>query len=347
MPRVTCPNRVLIRLAMAWGCMPGIPGLYGLPAAAEAAVAVAKSSVRVTPLVSDMPGACGIAASGNGQTVYCIDEERRAVVSVDAFAPGRRRDVVAPAADHLPMPVAVGCLPGDLLALVCRRGDEWTMQTHRIRPGEAADPVDPLQTLAIGRAGGSGCSPGIAVSRCRDWLAVVGIQPPVAPVLRAVFARAVLRPLSDAGCPAVASGGRPVAIAVSAADEMVILDAPDAAAPATVSFHGPTGRELLRLETGLTNVRGAACARDGSALWVLAGRDDSADQPQGLWRLDAVLRDGRQAVRPECVAQIEEPRAIAAVSDRSVVVVHGTARRKIVRIDPHDDTLKNQEKIAP
>ncbi len=307
-----------------------------LACAACRAVAGPEFPVTVTTLVTDMPAAGDLAVSANGQTVYGIDEERRAVVSFDPFEPGRRRDVVAPAAEGLPVPVAVGCLPGDLLAVVCRQGDEWTVRTHRIRPGVAADPAESLQRLTIGRAGGSAPAVGVAVSRSRDWLAVVGIPPPVAPVLRAVFAGAGVRPVSDAGWPVVAAGSRPLAIAVSPADEMVLLDATDAAAPAAVSFHGPTGRELLRLDTGLRHVRGVAFGRDGAALWVIAGSPDSGDQPEGLWRLDAVLRDGRQAIRPTCVARLVAPRSIVAVSERSVVVGHGDPRRTIVRVDLDD-----------
>lgn len=324
-----------------------MPGLHAFGEALGATDPVPGSPAIVTTLATDVPGAGDLTASINGQTVYCIDEERRTVVSLDPRGAGRHRDVVAPAAEDLPTPVAVGCLPGDLLALVCRQGDEWTVRTHRIRPGVAADPAEPVHTLFVGRAGGEIASVDLAVGRSRDWLAVVGIPPPVVPVLRGVFAGSSMRQLSDEGWPAVAAGNRPLAIAVSPADEMVLLEATDANASATVSFHGPAGRELLRLDTGLKHVRGVACARDGSALWVIAGPAEAADQPGGLWRLDAVLRDGRQAVRPVCLAPLEEPRAIAAVSDQAVVVVHGTTRRTIVRIDSSDTTTTHQEAITP
>jgi hypothetical protein len=84
----------------------------------------------------------------------------------------------------------------------------------------------------------------------------------------------------------------------------------------------------------LADVRGAAFARDGSSLWVIAG-DVGGDgrQPAGLWRLDAVIREGSQAVRPTCVVRLADPLAVAAVSDNSLVVVHGTLPRTISRID--------------
>jgi hypothetical protein len=347
MPPISTANRPSIMLMVARVCAAVMPGLHAFAPAFGATDPLPGSPASVTTLSTDVSGAGDLAASINGQTVYCIDEARRAVVALDPFGAGRHRDVVAPAADDLPTPVAVGCLPGDLLALVCRRGDEWTVRTHRIRPGVAADPAEPVQTLAVGRAGGEIASVDLAVGRSRDWLAVVGIPLPVAPVLRAMFAGASMRPLSDEGWPAVTTGSRPLAIAVTPAEEIVLLEATDAAGSAAVSFHGPAGRELLRLDTGLQHVRGVACARDGSALWVITGPSEAANRPGGLWRLDAVLRDGRQAVRPVCLAMLEEPRAIAAVSDRSVVVVHGTARRTIVRIDSSDGTTTRQETITP
>ncbi|MGI9178732.1 MAG: hypothetical protein ACR2IT_12860, partial [Pirellulales bacterium] len=206
---MACTSRPLLGtsiIALALACA-------ACRAGAGPAVAGAEFPAIVTTLVTDMPAAGGLAVSANGQTVYGIDEERRAVVSFDPFAAGRRRDVVAPAADGLPVPVAVGCMPGDLLAVVCRNGDEWSVRTHRIRPGAAADPAEPLQRLTIGRAGGTAPAVGVAVSRSRDWLAIVGLPPPVAPVLRAVFAGAGVRPVSEVGCPVVAAGSRPLAIA--------------------------------------------------------------------------------------------------------------------------------------
>jgi hypothetical protein len=65
-------------------------------------------------------------------------------------------------------------------------------------------------------------------------------------------------------------------------------------------------------------------------------------QPAGLWRLDAVFREGRQAVRPTCVVPLAEPHAVAAVSDRSLVVVHGVRPRALSRIDVTDANLADE-----
>jgi hypothetical protein len=114
----------------------------------------------------------------------------------------------------------------------------------------------------------------------------------------------------------------------------VTLEASGPRAVASLVSTGHGGRELLRLDTGLTDVRGVAFARDGSSLWVIAGEvEGDGRQPAGLWRLDAVIREGSQAVRPTCVARLADPRAVVAVSDHSLVVVHGTQPRTISRID--------------
>jgi hypothetical protein len=112
---------------------------------------------------------------------------------------------------------------------------------------------------------------------------------------------------------------------------------------------GHGGRELLRLDTGLADVRGVAFARDGSSLWVIAGEvEGDGRQPAGLWRLDAVIREGSQAVRPTCVARLADPLAVAAVSDNSLVVVHGTQPRTISRIDmTADDVADVADMVDP
>ena len=293
-----------------------------------------RETFSVTPLAAEVSFG-PLAASGNGQTVYGIDESRRAVVAIDPVASGRRRDAIAPAGSGVPAPVLVGCIPGELLAVVSRAGDEWSLRTFRVVPAAASDPRAPVQTVRIGRAGGPAASAGLAVSLSRDWLAVAGLPAPLPPVVRAVFAGAGVRPLSAEECPVIPGGRSVVAAAVSPADELVLIDtAIEGAGSAAVSFHGASGREILRLDTGLFNVRGAAFGRGDGVLWLIADEATLVGQPAGLWRLDAVLRDRRQAARAVCVARLAAPRGIACVSDRSVVVAHAGAKPGLVRIDP-------------
>lgn len=306
----------------------------------------AADSATVVPLLDELVAAGPLAVSANGQTAYVVDESRRVIVGFDPFDPTRRRDAIGPAADTEPVPIAVAGLPGDLLAVVGRAGDAWSLGTYRVRPGDAARAAEPLQRLAIGRATAADVRVGVAVSRARDWFAVAGLPEGLPPVVRAVFAGAGVRPLSDAGCPPGMDGARPVAIAVSPADEVVLFEATTPAGPATLAYHGPGGRELLRLDTGLADVRGATCSPGDGTLWVIAGA--AADrQPDGLWRLDAVMRRRRQAVQPVLVARLTDPRFLVGVSERSLVVVHGGERRQVVRIDPHPTTTERAEPPEP
>ena len=286
----------------------------------------------VVPLQIEAGGISRLATSSNGQTVYGIDESRRSVVAIDPFAVGRCREVIGTALDGRPHPVSLAALPGDIVAVVCRADDTWSLRTYRTRPGESVDATQPLQEVILGCGDGPETA-AMAVSRTRDWFAVVGLPPPLSPVVRAAFAGPGVRRRPDESS-AGGSGGRPVAVAVGPADELVTLEASGPRAAASLVSTGHGGRELLRLDTGLADVRGVAFARDGSSLWVIAGEvQGDGRQPAGLWRIDAVIREGRQAVRPTCVARLADPLAVAAVSDHSLVVVHGTQPRTISRID--------------
>ena len=301
-------------------------------ATAGSALMAGSPGPSVTPLEIEAEGISALATSLNGQTVYGIDESRRAIVAIEPVAGGRRRDVVAPAAEPRTHPVSLAALPGDIVAVVCRADDTWSLLTYRTRPGESVDAAEPLQEVLLGRGDAPGTA-AMAVSRTRDWFAVVGLPPSLPPVVRAAFAGPRVRRHRDDPSSG-GSGGRPIAVAVGPADELVTLEASDRKAIASLVSTGHGGRELLRLDTGLADVRGAAFARDGSSLWVIAG-DVGGDgrQPAGLWRLDAVIREGSQAVRPTCVVRLADPVAVAAVSDNSFVVVHGTLPRTISRID--------------
>jgi hypothetical protein len=299
---------------------------------AAACSTLGAGSVDVVPLQIEAGGISRLATSSNGQTVYGIDESRRSVVAIDPFAVGRCREVIGTALDGRPHPVSLAALPGDIVAVVCRADDTWSLRTYRTRPGESVDATQPLQEVILGCGDGPETA-AMAVSRTRDWFAVVGLPPPLSPVVRAAFAGPGVRRRPDESS-AGGSGGRPVAVAVGPADELVTLEASGPRAAASLVSTGHGGRELLRLDTGLADVRGVAFARDGSSLWVIAGEvQGDGRQPAGLWRIDAVIREGRQAVRPTCVARLADPLAVAAVSDHSLVVVHGTQPRTISRID--------------
>lgn len=310
---------------------------------AAACSTVGAGPVTVTPLEIEAGGISGLATSPNGQTVFGIDESRRSVVAIEPFVGGRRRDVVTPAAEGRPQPVSLTALPGDIIAVVCRSGDDWSLQTYRARPGEPADPAQPLQEVPLGRGDGPE-TVAMAASRIRSWFAVTGLPPPHPPVMRMAFAGPGVRRRPDEPR-AGGAASRPVAVAVGPADELVTIEAVVHEGTASLVSAGHGGRELLRLDTGLADVRGVAFARDGSSLWVITGAvAGRVPQPAGLWRLDAVFRDDRQAVRPTCVAPLDDPQALAAVSDRSLVVVHGPPPRTISRIEVTADNAVDPQK---
>ena len=303
---------------------------------------VGAGSADVVPLEIEAGGISRLATSPNGQIVFGIDEVRGSVVAIEPFVGGRRRDVVAPAAEGRPHPVSLIALPGDIVAVVCRSADDWSLRTYRARPGEPADAARPLQEVLLGRGDGPETVT-MAASRIRGWFAVAGLPPPHPPVMRMAFAGPGVRRRPDEPR-AGGAASRPVAVAIGPADELVTIEAAAHEGTASLVSTGHGGRELLRLETGLADVRGVAFARDGSSLWVIAGAVAGPDpQLAGLWRLDAVFHDDRQAVRPTCVAPLDDPQALAAVSDRSLVVVQGSQPRTISRIELTADTVVDPE----
>jgi hypothetical protein len=268
-------------------CRTAIAAALALSGAVREIVACAAEGTTVSPVAAGLPIG-PLAASGNGQTVYGVDESRRAVVAFDPRDPERRRDAIGPAGAGVPAPVVVGCLPGDLLAVVVRAGEEWSLRTYRVAPGRPADPAAPVQAVRIGRAAGMTPTAGVAVSQSRDWLAVAGLPEPLPPVVRAVFAGAGVRPLSADECPAVPAERRVVAVAVSPADELVLVDAPtQEVGPVAIAFHNAAGREILRLDTGLANVRGAAFGRGDGTLWLIVVAQGGAKP--GLVRVDPAI----------------------------------------------------------
>jgi hypothetical protein len=315
-------------------------------AAAPPPLVVASESASVTVLVDDVPGAGDVAAPPTGQTLYVIDEDGHGVVAVDPFDPGRRWMAVAAArtaspADRSPVPTAIGCIDSATLALACRLGNQWVLRTHRLKPpGSAADPAAPLQSLSLGTAApaDSPAAVQLAVSHSRNWLVVAGLPAPLPAVTRAAIEGARLAAASPRHCPEIPSALRPAAVSVSPLDELVLFVAPGAggsAAETFLSFHSPLGpQRLLHVATGLTNVRDAAFCRGDGSLWVVAGEKGSETQPEGLWRIDAVMREFRQAVQAVCVAKLPAPRSVVCLSERAIVVTHGTGPRRVVRIDP-------------
>jgi hypothetical protein len=276
-----------------------------------------------------------LAATANGQTIAASDESRRSITAFDASRPDARRVLVGPAAADAAAFVAVGYLTGDVVAAVCRAGDEWSLCTYRTAPDGPVEAGSPLQRIPIGTGSGSSEQVDLAVSHARGWLAVTGLPAPLPPVLRAAVAGVRVGPLTDRGCPGLAADVVPVASAVSPADELVlVLRSARAEEPRAtgeeVAFYDLLGRELLRLPTGLAGIRGIEFGRGDQVLWAAAAGPGRS----GLWRLDAALADGRQMIRPALVAPLESPRDLVACSPRAIVVVSGGSAGRVALIDP-------------
>jgi hypothetical protein len=277
-----------------------------------------------------------LATTANGQTIYVIDGPRKAIVSFDPTRPARRQDVVGPAAATEPDFIAIGYLAGDVVAVVCRRDDEWSLRSYRLEPARPVDAAVPLQEFSIGTASGSSQGVDIAVSHARGWLAITGLPPPLPPVLRAAVAGVRVGPLSDRSCPAPAAGLRPIAAAVSPADELVLMLRPepaDADAPPNdlLSFYNTTGRETLCLSSGIGATLGLDFDPRAGTLFAVG---TGADGAQGVWRLDATIVAGRQAIRARLLSSLEQPRDLVYASPRAIIVMHGEKADIVTSIDP-------------
>lgn len=301
------------------------------------------SEPSLNPLIDDVPTLTSLATPASGQTVYCLDGASAAVLAVDPRAPDRHRTAVA-AATTGPRPLAIACLDSSTLAVLCAEGHVWSLRTWRVHSDRAADPAVPLQSLPLGTATEPAPTvPRLVVGRGRDWIAVVGLPAAMAPVLRVPIAGTRLGAASDRGCPKLAAGTRANAAAAGPADDLVIVTESAGAGGAetsggdVITYYSNAGRPLLVLDTGLKGIRAAAFGRDDGSLWV------TADGPApGLWRLDAVFADGRQAIRGSHTARFGPAAALVSITDRAVAVLTGPPEPRLVRID-----LDTPEKARP
>lgn len=351
------PRSAALRLRHAAAAPPALL----LPAIMLLSAVAAAEPARVD-LITDLPAAGDLAAPANGQTLYVLDDADGAVTAVDPAAPAKRWTALAArraakdaAADDAARNVALACIDTSRLAIVRRDRNGWTLDVHRVQAGIAADPTTPMQSVALAAAktdaGGAIGAPGVAVSPSRDWLAVCGLPAPAPPILRAKIEGAVVGTASARGCPVLPAGGRPAAAAISTAEELVLFAPEGEGRPLPsvfVTFHRTADpRRLLHLDTGLPTVRDAAFCRGGGTLWVVGGTPGSATAPEGLWRLDAVLRQGRQAVQAACVARLDAPLAVCCISERAIAVTHGRTRRIVSLFAPPVDEARDDDAPGP
>jgi hypothetical protein len=286
--------------------------------------------------ILDVGPVSGLATTLDGQTIFWIEPDGGSILAFDLFASASPRLVVSPPTAGGPRPVALAALDASILVTVCRQDDDWSLRSWRLSTDGPVDPALPLQVMPLGRAAGGAGEPTLAVSRSRDWLAVAGLPSPLEPLLRAAVGREHVGPLSVRSCPRLPPGVRPTAVAAGAADELILLAGDPATGTSVVSLLGPTGRCLLRLDTGLAAARGLACSPVAGTLWVTVSDHHQPEPRQGLWRLDATLVQGRQAIRPVLVSALPGARSVACPNERTVIVAVPAAagdQGALVRVD--------------
>jgi len=309
-------------------------------------VAGAARAAAVVTLVDDVPGAGRLAAPATGQTLYLLDDTARSVTAVDPFAPARRwralgpTDLDAGSAEAV-RPAALACIDSSTLAVACHVGGEWSLRVFRLAPPNAAEPAPRLlQSLALGAAPAAAGATDVFVSETRDWLAVTGLPAPLPAALRAPIAGARLGGFSTRLCPRLPPPGRLVAATGSPFDEWVLFLRRKGSPPdlTRIEFHATAGRQrLLDLDLGLAGVRDAASCRGDGTLWVVADGEPGNPAGSGLWRIDAVLEAGRQAVRPVLVAGLPQPLSVVCLSERAVAISGGGERRRVILVNPSAD----------
>ena len=311
--------RTLLALAPVVACPP-----------ADAAAA------EVTVVLDDLVAPGDLAVTPNGQTGLCLDRRTGGIVAFDPREPGRRRVAVAAPAAGQPRASGIGCIDTTTVVAACRGATGISLRTWRLAPDRAGDPAAPLQELALPELTGDDGVP-IAVSPTRDWLAVVAARPPGG-ILRGPIAGVRLGRLSDRGCPRSPPADLPVALAVNAADQFVVIERPPgpAATDRLACHEGIAGRRLLALDTGLRGIRDVAVAPGDGGIFVAVGPQESATRPAGLWRLDAAIRSDRQVVQAVCVAPLDAIQALVCPTDTAILVSQapaGAPRGRVLRID--------------
>lgn len=308
----------------------------GLALAADATVVepvVAAVPASVVPLIEGVD-AGPLAAAMNGQIVYLVDEAAGGVIGCDPAQPQKRWLAVAAPSDRGARPASIACIGSSHLVAVRRTEGNWMLETFRL-PAPAATPAaeKPDESTALG-TGPSADQSAVTVGFAREWLAITGLPAPLPNVLAYRIRGA--KPAQEL-CREPLQSRRVVAAATTSDDALVVFSAEPArpAAAARLSIRRPADpRPLLDLDTGLPNLRAAACGRSDGTLWVLAGEAGTTATPPGLWRIDGVMRDGRQAVRPVCVARIDAPRSLAWVAPGMILVSHGDRAGRVVHVDP-------------
>lgn len=291
------------------------------------------------PILPQVMDADGMAAVPSGQTAFVIDRSGPRVVGFDTRNPEHAWTAVEWPEMPQPefSPVALGCLDTNNLAILCREKTGWSIRVCRLRPsGESVAVAEAAQCLPLRKAtdaqsAGSTAWPQLVVGRERAWLLVTGLTEGADRPVSLVIRGAVLA-LGGPQWPGMLRGVMSVAAAPIGVAAFVRPAVPDV--DLRLRYFAPEHAEaLLDLDTGLPRIRAAAFGRGDASLWAIGGESGSIT-PEGLWRLDAVLVAGRQAVRASLVAEIEAPRSLCPISEQLILVTAGGDKGRVVAINP-------------
>jgi hypothetical protein len=339
----------------AAACLAWLLSSGWLASPAPAADPAPEMSVQVRVIGDFAEGLVDLALTPNSQRLYGLSTDGMRVISVDC---GRNTNATARVVMEGDSPdgpgLRLGCIDTSVVAIL-RDSPNPVVTTHRVPAApELTDAAEPLQRVAIAEETGTtslertAC---LTVSPTRNWLALTAIAENAPVVLKAAVAGVRLGSFSTRNSPGFDGESDITAATVSPTDELVLVTRPRAAvmpgqelAPTdTLSMYAsPVGWELLRFDIGLRGIRDTCFIAESGSLWVITGSQEPDDpsQPEGLWRLDAVLRNRRQAIEAVFVHPLEDPSVLAGGNDNVLyAVVNGG--QQLVEIRP-DNTPTTQ-----
>lgn len=337
-----CPPRERIPLPRSRFCVGGwlLSIACGLVAcsvdatAAGAAEPTEAPAVRMRTLAELPDGSLDLAISPNGQRLYALSADGRRVVAINCGreADGSSRVVLEGETSDGPGR-RLGCIDTSVVAIL-RQGAEGVVTTHRIPSAPDTAAADsPLQRIPLSSDQGVVAADGrdgFLVSPTRNWLAVAAHVDGNAAVLRAAVAGVRVSAFSTRNSPTIAAEASIRCLTAGLADELVLVSAANASAAGTLAmFSTPGGWELLQLDTGLLEILDICSTSPSGTLFAITGSPATSETPQptGLWRLDAVLQDRRQAVRAVLIAPLADPVALESGGDEVLYAAVDNGRR--------------------
>ena len=125
------------------------------------------------------------------------------------------------------------------------------------------------------------------------------------------------------------------ALITSPRREITMIETPEGEMASQLVFYDASGKSLLlRLDTGLGGVAALAYSPDTGRLYALA-QADRDKHSAGLYRLDAVRRDGKQAISPHPVLSLKDGIAMTfSAKGELFLLAGGEGEGKLLKIEP-------------